>query len=638
MSFIDITLPDGSKKQIGSGTTVADLAQVIGPRLAQAALAAKVDGQARDLSFKLEAPAKVEILTPASSEGLEVLRHSTSHLMAAAVKKLIPEAKVTIGPAVEDGFYYDFDTPRPLTEVDLGAIEKEMAALVSAGLPFTRTEMGRHEAEALFESMGESYKAEIIRDLGQAVVSLYKVGDFLDLCRGPHIPSSGKAKVFKLTRVAGAYWRGDEKNKMLTRVYGTAFASQKEMDEHFARLEEARKRDHRKLGRELDLFSFHEEGGAGLSYWHPKGALIRKLVEDFWRDEHLKAGYEFVVSPHIGKAELWETSGHLGFYKESMYSPMDIDGQPYYLKPMNCPFHILIYKTGQHSYREFPLRYAELGTVYRYEKSGVLSGMLRVRGFTQDDSHIFMAPDQVKDEILRTVRFVLFMLKTFGFSEFAAYLATRPAEFVGEAATWDLATAALREAALEAGLSVHVDEGGGAFYGPKIDIKVKDSIGREWQLSTVQVDFNLPERFDMTYVAEDGGHKRTVMIHRALLGSLERFFGILVEHYAGGFPLWLAPVQARVLTITNRQEAYAGRVLEALKKEGIRGEADLKGEKVNAKVRRAEMEKVPYMLVLGDKEEAAGTVAVRHRGQGDQGSMALDAFLRKALEEIRTKA
>jgi threonyl-tRNA synthetase len=635
---IEITLPDNSKRPVESGSTVLQLAQSIGPRLASAAVAAKVDGQARDLAFKLEVPARVEILTPASPEGLEVLRHSTSHLMAAAVKKLLPEAKVTIGPAVEDGFYYDFDTPRPLTEEDLRAIEKQMAALASAGLPFVRSELPSEKAAALFQSMGESYKAEIIQDLGQPMVSLYQVGDFLDLCRGPHIPSSDRAKVFKLTHVAGAYWRGNEKNKMLTRVYGTAFASQKEMDEHFARIEEAKKRDHRRLGKELGLFSFHEEGGAGLTYWHPKGALIRRLVEDFWRDEHAKNGYELVVSPHIGKADLWETSGHLGFYKDSMYAPMDIDGQPYYLKPMNCPFHILIYKTDSHSYKEFPLRFAELGTVYRYEKSGVLSGMLRVRGFTQDDAHLFMAPSQVKGEILRTVKFVLFMLRTFGFTEFAAYLATRPPEYVGDPATWDVATAALKEAAQEAGLSVQVDEGGGAFYGPKIDIKVKDSIGRQWQLSTVQVDFNLPERFDMKYVAEDGSHQRTVMIHRALLGSLERFFGILVEHYAGAFPLWLAPVQARVLTITNRQDGYAAEVVEKLKAAGLRADLDARGEKINAKVRDAQLEKIPYMLVVGDKEQGAGAVAVRHRAKGDQGARPLDEFLRQALDEVKSKS
>lgn len=638
MALIDVTLPDGSKKQVEAGSTVLEVASAIGPRLALAALAAKVDGELRDLSFKLESPARVEILTPASPEGLEVLRHSTSHLMAAAVKELFPEAKVTIGPAIENGFYYDFDAPRPFTEEDLAAIEKKMAELAAAKEPFVRSEMKSDEAAGLFESMGETYKAEIIRDLGQPTVSLYKVGNFLDLCRGPHIPASDRAKVFKLQHTAGAYWRGDERNKMLTRIYGTAFASVKEQDEYFARMEEIKKRDHRRLGKDLDLFSFHEEGGAGLTYWHPKGALIRKIVEDFWREEHYKNGYDMVVSPHIGKAELWETSGHLGFYKDSMYSPMDIDGQPYYLKPMNCPFHVLIYKANSHSYREFPLRYAELGTVYRYEKSGVLNGLLRVRGFTQDDSHIFMTVEQVEDEILRTVQFVLFMLKTFGFSDFSAYVATRPAEFIGDPATWETATAALKEAASRAGLSVQVDEGGGAFYGPKIDIKVKDSIGRQWQLSTVQVDFNLPERFNMTYAAEDGSHKRTVMIHRALLGSLERFFGILVEHYGGAFPLWLAPVQARVLTITNRQDAYAGELKDRLRQAGIRAEVDLKGEKINAKVRNAELEKIPYMLVVGDKEQAAGTVAVRHRGQGDLGAIPVDQFLLKALEEIRAKA
>jgi threonyl-tRNA synthetase len=635
--MINITLPDGSLKPMADGATIADLALSIGPGLAKAAVAGRVDGEPRDLSFKLTSPCKVEILTLKNPLGLEILRHSTSHIMAAAVKQLYPKAQVTIGPAIETGFYYDFAMDKALTDDDLAAIEAKMRDMIASNQAFTRSEMGAGEAEALFAGMGESYKAEIIRDLGQATVSLYKVGDFLDLCRGPHLPSSSAVPAFKLLNVAGAYWRGNEKNAMLTRVYGTAFASQKELDEHLKQIEEARKRDHRRLGKELDLFSFHEEGGAGLVYWHPKGAMARKLVEDFWREQHIQAGYQFVISPHIGKAELWQISGHLENYRESMYSPMDIDGQEYFIKPMNCPFHIMIYKTGTRSYRDLPIRYSELGTVYRYERSGALHGMLRVRGFTQDDSHIFVTPEQLRAEIESVLNFMFFFLKTFQFKEFEVFLSTRPKEFVGEIPVWDTATAALREVLDKIGIKYGIDEGGGAFYGPKIDIKVKDSIGRSWQVSTLQVDFNLPQRFDMQYVAEDGTRKQPIMLHRALLGSLERFFAVLVEHFAGAFPVWMAPIQARILTITNAVDPYAQGLLAELRAKGLRVEADFSPEKINAKVRDAQMAKIPYSLVVGAKEAEGGKVAVRRYASQDTQVMSKEDFVAQVLADVQER-
>jgi threonyl-tRNA synthetase len=639
MPLIKVTLPDGKTKELESGSTVLALAQAIGPRLAQAALAALVDGKPRDLAAPLTADCKVSILTAASPEGLEVLRHSTSHLMAAAVKSLKPGAKVTIGPAVEDGFYYDFDCPEPISEEDLAAIEAKMRELAARKDAFVRSEMAADKAIALFEAQGEGYKAEIIRDLGAPVVSLYQVGGFLDLCRGPHVPDTSHLKAFKLLQTAGAYWRGDEKNKMLTRVYGTAFATQAQLDEHLARLEEAKKRDHRRLGKELDLFSFHEEAGAGLVYWHPKGAMVRKLIEDFWRDEHIKAGYGFVFSPHIGRAHLWQTSGHLENYKESMYSPMQIDEQDYYLKPMNCPFHILMYKNSPRSYRELPLRMAELGTVYRYERSGTLHGLMRVRGFTQDDSHIFVTEEGLAEEIGRVVKFIRHILSAFGFAEFEVYVATRPREgSIGEDAWWERSIGALKQALEAADWPYKMDEGGGAFYGPKIDFRIKDSIGRTWQCSTLQVDPNLPERFKLEYAAADGTRKRPVMLHRALLGSLERFFGILIEHYGGAFPLWLAPEQARILTITNRADGAAAALQARLKAAGLRVELDLDNEKLGAKVRRAQMDKIPYMLVLGDKEAEAGTASVRHRSLGDQGVLAAAELEARLLKEVADKA
>jgi threonyl-tRNA synthetase len=637
MPSIEITLPDGSKRAVEAGSSVAELAAAIGPRLAKAAVATKIDGRLCDLSSPLTAPCTVEILTYKNPEALEILRHSTAHIMAAAVQELFPGTKVTIGPAIDNGFYYDFDMPRPLTEEDLPAIEKRMAELIARGDAFVRSELSAVEASQKFAAMGESYKEEILRDLGAETVSLYKVGNFVDLCRGPHIPSSAHVPAFKLLSVAGAYWRGDERNKMLTRVYGTAFPSQAELDAYLAQVEEAKRRDHRRLGKDLDLFSFQEEAGPGLVYWHPKGAMVRALIEQFWREEHIKAGYGFVNSPHIGRAHLWQTSGHLENYKEGMYSPMDIDGQDYYLKPMNCPFHILIYKSSIRSYRDLPLRLAELGTVYRYERSGTLHGLFRVRGFTQDDSHIFVSEELLREEITRVVKFIRHMLQSFGFHEFEVYVATRPKDSIGEDAWWEKAVAALKEALEAAHWSYQIDPGGGAFYGPKIDFRIRDSIGRTWQCSTLQVDPNLPERFQLEYTASDGTRKRPIMLHRALLGSLERFFGILVEHYAGAFPVWLAPVQARVLSITRDVAPYAESVAERLRGAGLRVEVDNGPDKINAKVRQAQVDKIPYSLVVGKKEAESGHISLRRRASQDNQSMTLEAFLALALQDVREK-
>jgi len=570
--------------------------------------------------------------------GRRIFWHSASHLMAQAVKEIWPKAFLTIGPAVDDGFYYDIDAPEPITEADLPRIEAKMREIVERDVPIVRREMPKAEAVAFFEARGDKYKVEILNEIPDATVSLYEQGGFMDLCRGPHVSSTGVIKAFKLTSIAGAYWRGSEKNEMLTRLYGVAFPTQAQLDEHLKLLEEAKKRDHRVLGRELDLFSFHEEMGPGLPVLHPKGSIIRRVIEDFWREEHEKNGYETIFSPHIGKATLWETSGHLGFYKENMYAPLEIEGQKYYLKPVNCPFHLLAYNSNQHSYRELPIRYCELGTVYRYERSGVLHGLLRVRGFTQDDAHIFMRPDQVDAEVTGVLKFVLYMLRTFGFAEYDVCLATRPAEHMGTEAMWDMAEGVLAHAleeARKAGLisSFTEDKGGGVFYGPKIDVKVKDALGHSWQCSTIQVDFNLPERFNLTYVADDGSKKRLVMVHRALLGSIDRFLGALIEHYAGAFPLWLAPVQARVLTITSDVEAYGRKVVDDLKAAGLRAEGNFSAEKIGHKIRNGELEKIPYMLVVGKREAADGKVAVRKKGKGDEGAAGVaDVVARLAAE------
>jgi threonyl-tRNA synthetase len=558
---------------------------------------------------------------------LETLRHSTAHVMAKAVQALWPQAKVTIGPSIETGFYYDFDIDHAFTDEDLATIEAEMQKIIDAREPFVRHEVSREEALARFTRLGETYKVEIIERLPpDAIISYYETGGWIDLCKGPHVEHTGQIGAFKLLSVAGAYWRGSEKNKMLQRIYGTAFASQKELDAYLHLLEEAKRRDHRRIGKDLDLFSIDDTIGGGLVLWHPKGGRVRYQIEQFWREEHFAQGYELVSTPHVARDELWKTSGHLSFYKENMYSGMDVDGQQYLVKPMNCPFHCMMFRKGLRSYRDLPMRWAELGTVYRYERSGVMHGLLRVRGFTQDDAHLFMTKEQLPGELDRCLGFCLHVLRTFGFTEFKLYLATRPEKYVGEPAMWALAEAALLDTLKKSGLEYEVDRGGGAFYGPKIDLKLRDALGREWQCSTIQVDFNLPVRFGLEYVAADGGKHQIVMMHRALLGSMERFFAVLTEHYAGAFPVWLAPVQARVLTISEKQEAWGRKVEETLRGRGFRVEADTSSDKLGAKIRRAQLEKIPFMLVCGDKEALAGAVAARTREGQQLPAMSLDAF------------
>ncbi|HOK52908.1 MAG TPA: threonine--tRNA ligase [Armatimonadota bacterium] len=567
------------------------------------------------------------------AEALDIIRHSTAHVMAHAVQNLWPEVKIGIGPAIEDGFYYDFEKSEPFTPEDLERIEAEMTRIIKADKPFTRREVSREEAEQIFKD--QPYKLELIRELPDETSTVYEEDGFVDWCRGPHVESTGKLGVFKLLSIAGAYWRGDERNPMLQRIYGTAWSTKEELDEYLHKLEEAEKRDHRKLGKELDLFSFQEEAGPGLVFWHPKGALVRKVIEDYWRDEHLKGGYELVMTPHIARQDLWVTSGHLDFFSENMYSPMEVEGSPYLIKPMNCPFHLLIYKDKLRSYRELPIRWAELGTVYRYERSGVLHGLARVRGFTQDDAHIICRPDQLDDEIIRVLNFVINILSRFGFTEYGVYLSTRPKDkYVGTDESWEKATEALRKALESRGLDYKVDEGGGAFYGPKIDVKIKDALGREHQCSTIQVDFNEPERFDITYIGEDGKAHRPIMIHRALLGSLERFFAVLVEHYAGAFPLWLAPVQVVLLPIADRHQEYAYSVAEKLKSLGLRVTVDVRNEKTGYKIREAQVQKIPYMLVVGDREVEQGQVSVRARDRGDLGARPVDEFLSDLTKEL----
>jgi threonyl-tRNA synthetase len=569
---------------------------------------------------------------------LHRIRHSAAHIMAAAVCRVFDNVQLDIGPATDEGFYYDFDLPHRLTPEDFPRIEEEMQKIIDANEPFECLEMTRAEAEAYLKEQGQHFKLERLADVPEGdKITFYKSADFMDLCRGPHVESTGKIKAFKLLSIAGSYYRGKETNPMLQRLYGTAFGNPKQLRLYLKQLEEAKKRDHRKIGRELDLFSTSEDVGAGLIHWHPKGARIRSIIEDFWRKEHFRNGYELLYTPHIGQARLWETSGHLGFYRESMYAPMDIDGNEYFIKPMNCPFHIQVYKTHKRSYRELPLRWAELGTVYRYEKAGVLHGLPRVRGFTQDDAHIICTPDQVEEEIRSTVRFAIGMWKAFGFSEITAYLSTRPEKAVGEPERWEQATAALRSALEAEELPFDLDAGGGAFYGPKIDMKVKDAIGREWQVSTIQFDFNLPERFEMEYVGEDGQGHRPYMVHRALLGSIERFFGILVEHYAGAFPLWLAPEQVRVLPLTEKQLDYADKVAADFREKDFRVSVDKRQEKIGAKIRQAQMEKIPYMLIVGPKEEEAGQVALRSRLGGDQGAVDPAEVMTTLSAEVASK-
>jgi len=630
-----ITLPDGSQREYKESVSVADVAADIGPGLAKAAVAGRAGGQLVDTSFLLESDLDLAIVTDRDDEGLEIIRHSTAHLLAQAVKDLFPTAQVTIGPVIENGFFYDFSFERPFTPEDLETIEAKMAALAGADLPVVREVMKRDAAVEYFKNIGEHYKAEIIADIpANESISLYRQGDWIDLCRGPHVPSTGKLKAFKLTKVAGAYWRGDSNNEMLQRIYGTAWPDKKALKQYLVRLEEAEKRDHRRIGKELDLFSLQEEAGGGLVFWHPKGARIRRVMEDYWRDSHIAAGYELLYTPHIALQTLWDTSGHTDFYREGMYKPMEEENQLYQLKPMNCPFHVLIYKNALRSFRELPIRWAELGTVYRHEMSGALHGLLRVRGFTQDDAHVFCREEQISDEIQAILDLTLSTLEAYGFDAFSIVLSTRPEKAVGSEDIWDKATEALRDALDAKALEYSLDEGGGAFYGPKIDVKIRDAIGREWQCSTIQLDFNLPERFDMEYVAEDGQRHRPIMIHRALLGSLERFFGILIEHYEGKFPAWLAPVQAVIMNITDRQEDYALDLLETLRNQGLRVELDLRNEKIGFKIRQHTLQRVPYLLVVGDREVESKTVAVRTRGGKDLGSRTIDDFVQALQAEL----
>lgn len=578
----------------------------------------------------------------ASGVDLEVYRHSTSHILAQAVKRLFPDVKLAIGPAIENGFYYDFERATPFTPDDLDRIEKEMRKIIGEDLPIVREEVSKEDAVRLFQKLGEEYKLELLEDIPDDAVSLYWQGEFVDLCRGPHLPSTGKVKAFKLLNVAGAYWRGDEKREMLQRIYGTAFPRESELEAYLKTLEEAARRDHRKLGKELDLFSLHEEAGAGLVYWHPKGASVRRIIEDFWRSEHIKRGYDIVYSPHIARRDLWEISGHWGWYRENMYSPIDIDGVEYLLKPMNCPFHILMYKSRTRSYRELPIRWAELGTVYRYERSGVLHGLQRVRGFTQDDAHLFVRPDQLEDEIVGVIDLMQFMMKSFGYSEYLIELSVRDPQnkekYAGSDEIWDLAESALVRALERVDLPYTRMEGEAKFYGPAIDVKIKDAIGRAWQGPTIQVDFNLPERFDLEYTGEDNAPHRPVMIHRTVLGSMERFFAGLIEHYAGAFPVWLAPVQVRVMPIAERHIDRAREIQRDLMVAGLRVEVDSRNEKIGYKVRDAELQRIPYMIVIGDREIENNLVSVRSRRGGDLGRMKLDGIRERILSEVASKS
>lgn len=570
---------------------------------------------------------------------LETIRHSASHLMAAAVLELYPDVKFDIGPSTEDGFYYDFDFgTAKLTPEDLVKIEEKMTGLAAEKLPLTRFELTREEAVKLLTEKKQNFKLERLADIPEGeAISFYQLGNFVDLCRGPHVDNTGDIGAFKLTSIAGSYYRGKESNPMLTRIYGTAFSDKKELREYLQKIEEAKKRDHRKIGKELDLFSVSETVGPGLVLWHPRGALIRNLFETFWRGEHMANGYDLLYTPHIGRANLWETSGHLGFYKDSMYSPMEIDDVDYFVKPMNCPFHIEIYKSRVRSYRELPCRWAELGTVYRYEKSGVLHGLMRVRGFTQDDAHIICTPEQIESEIEEVLRFCLHIWKTFQFKEIKAYLSTRPEKAVGDPARWEQAQKSLVNAIEKSGLAYEVDEGGGAFYGPKIDLKVKDAIGREWQTSTIQFDFNLPERFQINYIGEDGQRHQPYMVHRALFGSLERFFGILIEHFAGAFPAWLAPEQVRLIPITERQHEYCLNAAKELKKAGFRVECDIRKESMGAKIKDARNMRIPFMAVVGDKEMQNNTFSIRSRREDQLGEMDLATFVKKLQNDVENK-
>jgi len=641
---IRIKLPDGSTKEVAQGTTALEIAKSISPRLADAALVARSNGDLVDLMRPLEHDVAVRILTDKDPEALEVYRHSSAHLMAAAVLELFPETKLGHGPATESGFFYDFYRPTPFTPEDLEKIERKMQELVDRNLPYVHEFLPREQGLAQFKKEGDFMKCHFIEQFTKPdeKISLYRTGTFLDFCRGPHIPSTGKIKAFKLTNIAGAYWLGDEKNPQLQRIYGTSFFSKKDLEAHLHQQEEAKKRDHRVLGQQLDLFSIQELAGPGLIFWHPKGAIIRKEMEDWMRNEYIKRGYSLVYTPHVMRKQLWQTSGHEGYYAQNMFDVMELDDAEYRLKPMNCPGHILIYKDSLKSYRDLPVRLGELGTVYRYERSGVMHGLLRVRGFTQDDAHIFCTPEQMEGEIEACLDFALDVLKDFGFEEFQTELSTwNPHDrenFVGSEEQWTMATQSLERVLTRRGIEFKTIAGEAAFYGPKIDIKLVDAIGRLWQLSTIQFDFNLPQRFQLEYVAEDGTRKQPLMVHRALYGSVERFFGVLIEHYAGAFPVWLSPVQTTVIPIAERHVAYANQVGDKLKAAGVRVEIDARNEKMNAKIREHSLAKVPFLLVVGDKEAESGKVNVRIRGKEGTEDMPSEQFVDKIQQLIQSKS
>jgi threonyl-tRNA synthetase len=637
MSQIKVTFPDGKQSEFDSGITAREIAKNISPGLAKNVVAAKANSNTISLIQPLIEDIELKLLTFDDADGREVFWHSSSHIMAQAVTELFPGTKLAIGPAIEEGWYYDFDVESPFSDDDLEKIEKRMTEIIKANHLFGREDWSRQKAIDYYKDKGEIYKVEILSQIEDDTISVYRQDTFQDLCRGPHLPSTGYVKAFKLLSASGAYWRGDERNKMLQRIYGVAYPKKKSLDEYLVRLEEAKKRDHRKLGRELDLFSINENIGGGLVLWHPKGSVIRNIIETYWKQMHVRDSYQLIYTPHIARLKLWEISGHTDFYTENMFKPNEVEGDLYQIKPMNCPFHIEIYKTQIRSYRDLPVKYAELGTDYRYERSGVLHGLMRVRGFTMDDAHIFCTPEQVNQQILEVCDLSTEFLRVFGFDEYKMFLSTRPEKFVGEPDRWDMAEKALQTALEERGFDYEIDEGGGAFYGPKIDIKIKDTIGRLWQCSTIQFDFNLPDRFGIYYIDKDNQQKRPFMVHRAILGSIERFFGVLIENYGGAFPLWLAPVQVKVLPITDNQNEYAQKIVEKLKSLDFRCEVDSRSEKVGYKIREAETNKVPYMLIVGKKEVEENKVSVRHYGQIDLGVMPLNDVILKLQEEIDKK-
>ncbi|HEY4740463.1 MAG TPA: threonine--tRNA ligase [Candidatus Acidoferrales bacterium] len=642
MDTIQITLPDGAKREVPKGTTPAEVAKQISPRLAKEALVARTNGDLIDLGRPLDQDTSLAILTAKDPDAVQVFRHSAAHLLAAAVLELYPNVKLGIGPPIEYGFFYEFLRPEPFTPEDLEKIEAKMHEIAARDVPNERKFLPKPEALKLYKDSDQTFKCELVEEKAiEPMVSFYTTGKFIDFCRGPHIPSTGRIQAFKLLNVAGAYWKGHEGNPQMQRIYGACFVEKSQLDEYLHKLEEAKRRDHRRLGTELDLFSIEELAGPGLIFWHPKGGLVRKLIEDWLRDELLRRGYDLVFTPHIMRLDLWNTSGHTNFYRDSMFGPIEVEKAEYQLKPMNCPGHILIYKSRLRSYRDLPQRYAELGTVYRYERSGVLHGLLRVRGFTQDDAHIFCTPDQIEKEVEACVDFAFAVMKTFGFDRYEVELsdwdAGHPENYAGKPEDWQRATHALESTLEKMRIPFKRIEGEAAFYGPKIDVKLIDAIGRPWQLTTVQFDFNLPARFDLEYVGEDGARHQPLMVHRALLGSVERFFGILIEHYAGAFPAWLAPVQVEVLPLSEKVSVYAQQVTEKLRGAGFRVHLDDRNEKLQAKIRDAQLQKIPYMLVVGGKEAEAGTVSVRHRAKGDLGARPLDEFIGSLNAEIAQK-